>query len=143
MDLTIAHFIGISSSLDEEISPLGLRSICVEPGWFRTDVLKNAQSIKFPPRIEDYAPMTTTANATFTEELVTKPQQLTGDPVKFSKAVCDVVSGQGLAIGKTLPQSILLGKDCYATIKKKLEEKLRNMEEWRELSESTEYDQEI
>ena len=51
--------IGISESLHLEISPLGLRSIIFEPGYFRTDFLTDDNRAPWISRILDYEPITT------------------------------------------------------------------------------------
>jgi cbb3-type cytochrome oxidase cytochrome c subunit len=48
------HSLGISSTLHDEISPLGLRSICVEFGYFRTSFLAPDQRKPKVTRISDY-----------------------------------------------------------------------------------------
>lgn len=48
---------GLSETLHQEISPLGLRSICFDPGYFRTEFLASDNRAPFDPRIADYRPM--------------------------------------------------------------------------------------
>jgi len=48
---------GISESLHEEIAPLGLRSICFEPGYFRTNFLQEGHRGSYESRIADYKPL--------------------------------------------------------------------------------------
>jgi NAD(P)-dependent dehydrogenase (short-subunit alcohol dehydrogenase family) len=48
---------GISETLHAEISPLGLRSICFDPGYFRTAVLAADNRTPFKSRIADYKKM--------------------------------------------------------------------------------------
>ena len=56
VDLQTICFIALSLTLDQEISPFGLRSIVVEPGHFRTDIINNSN--EYEPRISDYNLMT-------------------------------------------------------------------------------------
>lgn len=42
----------ISECLDDEIKPLGLRSICLEPGMFRTKLLESGNRGEYAARIE-------------------------------------------------------------------------------------------
>lgn len=55
-------FTGINETLHIEISPLGLRSTCIDFGYFRTDFLTGDH--RSPPlyRIEDYREITTKGN---------------------------------------------------------------------------------
>lgn len=48
-------FPGLSETLDEEISPLGLRSICFEFGYFRTQFLSPDHRGQDKEGIADYA----------------------------------------------------------------------------------------
>jgi len=45
---------GLSASLQEEISHFGLRSTCIDFGFFRTSVLEDGQRAPKVRRIEDY-----------------------------------------------------------------------------------------
>jgi len=45
---------GISETLHDEISPLGLRSICIDFGYFRTSFLQSEQRAPKVARIGDY-----------------------------------------------------------------------------------------
>jgi len=60
-----------------------------------------------------------------------------GDPTKGAEAVVDIVKGEGIVSGKTLPISIALGTDCYETIKASSNAALLRLEEWKELTIST------
>jgi hypothetical protein len=40
--------------MDLEISPLGLRSICIEPGFFRTEILSENNKPSYAAKIADY-----------------------------------------------------------------------------------------
>jgi NAD(P)-dependent dehydrogenase (short-subunit alcohol dehydrogenase family) len=53
---------GISESLHLEIAPLGLRSTCIDFGYFRTTFLDPAHRAPYVPRIEDYNEMSKRAN---------------------------------------------------------------------------------
>ena len=45
---------GLAESLQMEIEPLGLRSICFEPGYFRTNFLSDENRGAVKDRISDY-----------------------------------------------------------------------------------------
>ena len=59
---THAEWPGISESLHQELAPLGLRSICIEPGYFKTDLLTADNRAPFQGRIADYEPVTSAAH---------------------------------------------------------------------------------
>ncbi len=45
---------GLNKNLHAEISPLGLRSTCIEPGYFRTNLLTTNNFKPFTSRIPAY-----------------------------------------------------------------------------------------
>jgi hypothetical protein len=45
----------------------------------------------------------------------------------------DVVRGEGSAKGKKVPASLVVGSDCYANVKALCEQKLQDLEEWKEV----------
>ena len=47
----------LSETLHEEISPLGLRSLIFEPGYFRTDLLTPDNRANYGGNIPDYEPI--------------------------------------------------------------------------------------
>ena len=49
---------GWIESLTPEVAPFGIRTMLVEPGFFRTDLLTNDSTIWPAPTIEDYADRT-------------------------------------------------------------------------------------
>src|SRR4051794_5429860 len=49
---------GWIESLAPEVAPFGIRTMLVEPGFFRTDLLTNDSTIWPDPTIEDYADRT-------------------------------------------------------------------------------------
>lgn len=54
---------GIAETMHAEIAPLGLRSLVIEPGYFRTDFLTADNRAPYVSRISDYQPMTDRSNA--------------------------------------------------------------------------------
>ncbi|KAF9568297.1 short chain dehydrogenase [Agrocybe pediades] len=126
---------GLSETLHAEISPLGLRSVCVDFGYFRTPVLEVERRTKPVGGLADY------------KEIVEKVENLIqatngnqpGNPVKGVEAIIDIVKGEGLAAGKAFPLSVALGTDCYTTAKQSTEAALARLDEWKELSASTDF----
>lgn len=60
-----------------------------------------------------------------------------GDTVKLVDIIIDVVKGEGVAEGKSIPRSIQIGTDCYNGVKEDLTKRLEILEEWRDVSTST------
>ncbi|KAG6909214.1 hypothetical protein DXG01_001521 [Tephrocybe rancida] len=126
---------GISTTLDEEISPLGLRSICAEFGYFRTAFLMADHRAPQVSRIADYKPITDAGNAA----LEAYSGQQPGDPLKGVEVLADVVRGEGVAAGKPVPAVLSLGSDCYKVTKTACEDTLARLEEWKKVSFSSDF----
>ncbi|KAJ7140589.1 hypothetical protein C8R43DRAFT_1109532 [Mycena crocata] len=126
---------GISESLHLEIAPLGLRSTCIDLGYFRTTFLDPAHRAPYVPRIDNYSEMSRRAN----NALVAADGKQLGNPAKGVEVIVDVVRGEGLAAGKPFPTSLAPGSDCYGVIKAHSEGVLARLEEWRTVSESTDF----
>ncbi|KAF9525424.1 hypothetical protein CPB83DRAFT_943586 [Crepidotus variabilis] len=126
---------GISSSLHAEISPLGLRSVCVELGYFRTALLDGDQRTPAISRISDYKELSEKAETGFGAANGKQP----GDPLKGVKVFVDLVKGENGTAGKPFPPSLALGSDCYKTCKETSEGYLELLDGWKEVSVSTDF----
>ncbi|KAG6815785.1 hypothetical protein H0H87_011378 [Tephrocybe sp. NHM501043] len=126
---------GISLSLHDEISSLGLRSICAEFGYFRTAFLTSDHRAPKVSRIADYKPVTDASNAALEAYNGKQP----GDPVKGVEILVDVVRGEGVAAGREFPTVLSLGSDCYEVTKTASEKTLARLEEWKEVSFSSDF----
>ncbi len=79
---------GWMESLTPEVAPFGIRTILVEPGFFRTELLTE-ESTKYPePSIGDYAE---TTRATIAAWKAMNGQQ-GGDPAKLARALIELAS---------------------------------------------------
>ncbi|KDQ56698.1 hypothetical protein JAAARDRAFT_157871 [Jaapia argillacea MUCL 33604] len=128
----------LSQTLNVEISPLGLRSICVELGAFRTAFLSAGSRSSYTPRIDDYKQITTRSTA----GVEAFNQKQPGDPKKGVQVIIDLVRGEGVAEGKgkdEIPGVINLGSDCYETVKGVCEGNLKRLEAWKDVSKSTDF----
>src|SRR4051812_31568742 len=121
---------GWMEALAAEIAPFGIRTMLVEPGFFRTELLTEA-STKYPePSIEDYAEQT---RATVTAWRGMNGQQ-GGDPAKLAAALIE------LAGGAEPPQRWPAGADAVETFRKKADELLAAASAHEALSSSLAYD---
>ncbi|KAF9560041.1 short chain dehydrogenase [Agrocybe pediades] len=126
---------GLSETLHEEISPLGLRSICIDFGYFRTPMLQPGRRQERVERIVDYKEIVDAQE----ERLQRTDGNQPGDPVKAAEVVISIVRGEGVAAGKPFPNSLALGTDCYVTAKASAEKALTRLNDWREASSSTDF----
>ncbi|KAK0484457.1 hypothetical protein IW261DRAFT_1330928 [Armillaria novae-zelandiae] len=126
---------GISETLDVEVKPLGLRSICIDLGYFRTSFLTADHRTPHVARIDDYKELTDKVEAAFQAYNSNQP----GNPKKGVQVMLDVVRGEGVAQGKEFPKSLLLGSDCFGSVQKQLDDYLKLQSEWETVSKSTDF----
>ena len=74
-------------SLAPEVAPFGIRTMVVEPGFFRTDLLTESTSYA-EPSIEDYAERTRQTVAAWGMS-----GQQGGDPAKLAQALVGLATG--------------------------------------------------
>ena len=119
----------ISDALYQEVSPLGIKVMVVEPGAFRTrffdDSLKGTQI-----RIDDYAD---TAGKTRKENIVNRHDQ-PGDPDKGGRIIVETIERDDY------PRTLLLGSSAVAFVQGKLKEKLEEIERWNSVSMQSDYE---
>ncbi|KAI0036060.1 hypothetical protein K488DRAFT_76242 [Vararia minispora EC-137] len=122
----------ISQSLDEETKGFGVRSIIFEPGYFRTKFI-TAMDAPRMPRIEAYVSDFTKMQ----EMLAAYDGNQPGNPAKAADTILDIVRGEGVAAGRDMPDAIPLGTDALEGIKDILKRRLAVVEEWEQVSRST------
>src|SRR4051794_31260895 len=121
---------GWMESLTPEVAPFGIRTMLVEPGFFRTELLTD-DSTKWPePSIDDYAEKTRDTVAAWKK----MSGQQTGDPAKLAKALIQ------LASQAEPPLRWPAGADAVETFEKKANEFLAQANAHRGLSSSLAYD---
>jgi NAD(P)-dependent dehydrogenase (short-subunit alcohol dehydrogenase family) len=121
---------GWMESLTPEIAPFGIRTMLVEPGFFRTELLTD-ESTKWPkPSIADYAETTRETVAAWKK----MNGQQGGDPAKLAKALVQ------LASAAEPPQRWPAGADAVETFAKKANELLGQASAHEDLSSSLAYD---
>jgi len=118
---------GLSESLRDELTPLGITVTIIEPGTFRTDFLDASSLARVREPIDDYA---ATAGQMRVWARDANHAQL-GDPVKGAAAMIAV------ATSPHPPLRVQLGADCVARVESKLAAVARELEENRQLAGST------
>jgi NAD(P)-dependent dehydrogenase (short-subunit alcohol dehydrogenase family) len=117
---------GWMESLTPEIIPFGIRTMLVEPGFFRTELLTNASTTYAQPAIDDYAERT--------KEIVPAWKSMdgkqTGDPAKLAHALVRLVAL------KEPPTRFAAGTDAMQTFEAKAKTLLAQAHAHRELSTS-------
>ena len=105
----------------------------MEPGRFRTKLLSSQNMKTVQPIIADYSE---TSNARIAG-LMEGDRKQPGDPVKFVEYVLDLVRAEGIAQGREMPFRLPLGKDVFDDVKRKCEETLKMLDDWKEVIRGT------
>jgi NAD(P)-dependent dehydrogenase (short-subunit alcohol dehydrogenase family) len=119
----------MTGSLRTEAEPLGIKVIAVEPGGFRTD-FSGRSLTQSATVIDDYAG--TAGQRRKENDTVDGTQP--GDPARAAQAIIEVVAAS------RPPSLLLLGRDALATATAVLDAQRAEVEEWRELTTSTDFD---
>ncbi|HVM15495.1 MAG TPA: SDR family oxidoreductase [Egibacteraceae bacterium] len=115
---------GWMESLTPEVAPFGIRTMVVEPGFFRTDLLTNDSTMWPEPSIDDYAERT--------RQTVVAWQGMNGkqggDPAKLATALVQVAGQPGP------PLRWVAGADAVDGVEQKARTLLAQVDAHRELS---------
>ena len=121
---------GWMESLTPELAPFGIRTMLVEPGFFRTELLTPESTKYAESSIEDYAERT---KQTVTAWKSMDGQQ-GGDPAKLAKALVQLASQE------EPPLRFAAGADAIATVEQKARNLLAQVDAYRELSSNLDHD---
>lgn len=125
--------LGIVESLQQETRHLGLTTLLIEPGRFRTKLLSSSNMKSVASTIPDYGEFSESLLKGLGEEDQAQP----GDPLKLVEIIVDLVRGEGVAKDRNVPFRIPLGIDAYDDLKAKCEETLKLLDEWKDVIRST------
>ncbi|THU86770.1 NAD(P)-binding protein [Dendrothele bispora CBS 962.96] len=127
----------LSETLHAEISPIGLRSICIDFGYFRTAFLNSEHRMPHLGKISDYKEVTEEYERALQEYNGKQP----GDPIRGCQVILDLVRDEGIVKGKgaAVPTNLQLGSDTYNTVKPILEKHIKVMEDWKDVTLSTDF----
>lgn len=128
-------YIGAVETLHLELSPFGIRTLLVEPGFFRTELLNANNTVYIDTDIDDYKSLTNTLYTQFKGAHHKQP----GDPTKGAERIIELVKSQGDIAGKPFPVSLALGPDAVGAIQKKCNEMVSLVGEWEPVSSNTAY----
>jgi NAD(P)-dependent dehydrogenase (short-subunit alcohol dehydrogenase family) len=125
----------VAEAMDEEIMPLGLRSLYIEPGYFRTNFLQEGNRGSYTSRIKDYETLVSQRY----ELLASFSGKQPGDPKKLAQLVIDYVRKEGAFkdVGNDYPGGLPVGSDAYNLVKQKLESQLALLARWKDVISST------
>jgi NADP-dependent 3-hydroxy acid dehydrogenase YdfG len=113
----------ISESLSQEVAPLGLKVLLIEPGPFRTDWAGRSAN-EAPNLISDYHQTAGARKSTIRSYSGNQP----GDPVRAAKAIVEAVEA------KQPPLRLLLGNMALKVASDKIDSLKKDFDAWKELS---------
>jgi NAD(P)-dependent dehydrogenase (short-subunit alcohol dehydrogenase family) len=129
--------VGITEALRAEVAHLGISVTIIEPGYFRTGLLVEGKKMVAGKTIEDLKPVMEPLR----EMLGRYDGNQPGDPVKGAQVIVEALTGTGRCKGKQLPVRLVLGRDAVEVVEGVLERERREVEEWRELAVSTDFEE--
>jgi NAD(P)-dependent dehydrogenase (short-subunit alcohol dehydrogenase family) len=121
---------GWMEALTPEVAPFGIKTMLVEPGFFRTELLTPQSTQYAEPSIADYADRTKQT----IEAWQGMDGKQGGDPAKLANALVE------LAALEEPPMRFAAGADAVATFEQKANQLLAQAEAHRELSTSLAHD---
>jgi NAD(P)-dependent dehydrogenase (short-subunit alcohol dehydrogenase family) len=121
---------GWIESLAPEVEPFGIRTILVEPGYFRTELLTPESTTYAEGSINDYAERT----AQIVAGQAGMNGQQPGDPAKLADALLVVAQSEDP------PRRWIAGADAVAAIEQKANDLLAQADAYRELSSNLAHD---
>ncbi|MGI5135313.1 oxidoreductase [Streptomyces sp. CA-106110] len=119
---------GFTEALWQEIEPIGLHAMIIQPGSFRTGIENRTRASG--EAIADYA-ATAAAFRAMMSNLT--PEMFPGDPERAAEAIYQAVSGS------ELPHWVVLGSDAQRRIGVKLDQLRTEFEAGKELAFSTDF----
>jgi NAD(P)-dependent dehydrogenase (short-subunit alcohol dehydrogenase family) len=121
---------GWIESLTPEVAPFGIRTMLVEPGFFRTELLTPESTNYAEPTIADYAEKTRQTIAAWSG----MSGKQGGDPSKLAAALVQLASLE------EPPLRWIAGADAVTTVEQKAQLLLAQVNAYRELSSSLAHD---
>ena len=115
----------------KEVAPLGIKAMVVQPGAFRTRFYDQKSLQGTNDMISDYeSTVGKSRPGNFTNA-----RNQAGDPDKAGKVLVEVINS-----GKELPEILTLGKAAVGAVKSTLKGKIKELDQWAEVSASCDYE---
>lgn len=119
----------ISEGLYKEVTPLGIKVMIVEPGAFRTSFYKETNLKGGEHKISDYAETAWLRDP----KLVSHKTNQLGDPEKIGDVLMELLDREDT------PHRYVMGSDAYTAVKTTLENRLAEVEKFKEYSDRTDF----
>ncbi|EKG15333.1 Short-chain dehydrogenase/reductase SDR [Macrophomina phaseolina MS6] len=128
-----------TESLRAEVAPFGIRVTCIEPGYFRTNLLDQASGRKNEAkrRIPELCVGSAAAARAALDDY---NQKQPGDPDKGARVIVQALTGTGPCQGLELPPRLALGSDAVPIISAVLERNRKDLDAWNHIVTDTNCD---
>ena len=130
---------GLTESLAAEIAPFGIEAVMVEPGYFRTEFLKNPSG----NNVAYMAPSLSVYDGTPAREARDAIYQYNGhqpgNPKEGAARIWEFAAGEGLFKGKERLLRLPLGSDTSAMLRSFSAELARTADYYDDVSKSTDF----
>jgi NAD(P)-dependent dehydrogenase (short-subunit alcohol dehydrogenase family) len=123
---------GWMESLHAEVAPFGITTTIVNPGFFRTELLTEQSTNYAEPAVADYDER----RGPLLEYWNSQNGRQSGDPAKLARALVAIVSEE------PPPRRFIAGADAIATTEQKIADLQAQIEAYRDLSASLDFDRE-
>lgn len=127
----ITRLSAFTVSLAAELSSLHIRVLLLSPGAFRTEGIYG-----IPFHTSNIIPDYNALRKICLDRIANIPGNEPGDPEKAVEVIADVVRGEGVAVGKTFPGTLLLGNDAESDLNMRWDKHQSVLEEWGEVTRS-------
>ncbi|ORY54565.1 uncharacterized protein BCR38DRAFT_453503 [Pseudomassariella vexata] len=131
---------GFTESLYEEVAPLGIRGIVIEPGYFRTGFLSTGGGNMLRVEKQMAEEYKTTGVGGLETMLAQANDNQPGDVAKGAKVIVDVLTQTGVGAGREIPMRLLLGPDCVEAVRSKMARTEATIKEWEHVSLGTDHE---
>lgn len=121
---------GWMESLHAEVAPFGITTTIVNPGFFRTELLTEQSTNYAEPAVADYDER----RGPLLEYWKSQNGRQSGDPAKLARALVAIASEE------PPPRRFIAGADAIATTEQKITDLQAQIEAYRELSTSLDFD---
>ncbi|KAI2624989.1 NAD(P)-binding protein [Hypoxylon sp. NC1633] len=128
----------LTLGLADEVAHLGIRHCLVEPGFFRTGLLKpgaNVARTADTARDPDYGALNAAADRTF----AAIHGNQAGDTVAGCEVIYEVVTSSGRAAGRELPGFLPLGGDAVDEIRESAQRIIDEVREWEDIARQSDF----
>jgi len=120
---------GMSEALANDLKQLGINVTNVMPGWFRTNFAKPDSIAYNKNQMEEYAYL-----RQYHDKMKNMDGAQLGDPDKIADAFLKLVNSPNPAV------NLFLGSDAFNRAKNKMEQLNLQMDEWKDVSFSTDFE---